>query len=135
MTRYGRGDTTYQAMGGHEGIRDLVDTFYDTMEGNPEFRVIWSWHTEDRETMRDKLALFLTMWSGGPRDYIEKYGTINIPKAHTHLKVTETERNHWLKCMQSALNKKSYPESLNDYLMIQLAKPAESIRLACSNKS
>ena len=131
---YGQGDATYIAMGSSHGIRELIDTFYDTMESNASFQVIWHMHTEDRETMRDKLALFLCLWTGGPKIYIEKYGRISIPSAHGHLPVTEVERDQWLECMHIALTKTGYPSDLIKYLMIQLARPAESIRLYCRAK-
>ena len=70
MNQYGRGDATFLALGGLEGVRELVDAFYTTMEREEDYQVLWTLHTEDRETMRDKLALFLSMWSGGPKNYI-----------------------------------------------------------------
>jgi len=61
--KYGRGDSTYLALGELSGIKDLVDVFYTQMEHNKEYETIWSWHRGEREIMRDKLSLFLCMWS------------------------------------------------------------------------
>ena len=36
---------------------------------------------------RDKLSLFLSGWLNGPNTYGEKYGKIQIPKAHAHLAI------------------------------------------------
>lgn len=124
---YGEGDATFQAAGGESGIRRLVDRFYDIMSSDPAFATIWSWHPEDRELSRDKLARFLCAWMGGPRLFSEKYGRISIPGAHQHLKVTATERDQWLNCMALALADQHYPQSLVDYLLEQLAVPAERI--------
>ena len=129
---YGKADATYQAAGQELGIRKLVDCFYDIMEENTDYRTIRSWHPRNSEISRDKLARFLCGWMGGPARYRERYGSINIPAAHKHLAVTEAERDQWLACMKEALNKQDYAESLKDYLLIQLAVPAEGIRRACS---
>jgi len=125
---YGTGDATYQAAGGEAGIRQLVDDFYDIMEANPAFATIWSWHPQPNDVSRDKLARFLCAWTGGPRLYSEKYGPISIPQVHQHLKVTQTEQDQWLDCMGQALAKQGYPADLVDYLLVQLAVPAERVR-------
>ena len=121
---YGQGDATFQAAGGVEGVRALVDRFYDIMSTDPRFATIWSWHPADPELSRDKLARFLCAWMGGPRRFSEKYGPISIPKAHQHLPVTVAEHDQWLSCMSLALAEQNYPQSLVDYLAEQLAIPA-----------
>ncbi len=124
---YGTGDATYKAAGEEAGIRRLVDCFNDIMGSNQEFQRIWSWHPDNKAVSRDKLARFLCAWTGGPRLYNEKYGPISIPKAHQHLAVTETERDQWLACMAQALAQQPYPQALRDYLLTQLAVPANRI--------
>ena len=131
LAEYGNGDVTYQAAGGRIGIRKLVDCFFDHMETDSKYRIIFDWHPEDKEVSRDKLALFLCGWMGGPRPFVEKYGSISIPNVHKHLKVTALERDLWLDCMSLALERQDYPASLIDYLRQQLFIPAERIRQAC----
>ncbi|MGI9293670.1 MAG: group II truncated hemoglobin [Pseudomonadales bacterium] len=128
QSQYGVGDATFLAAGGEAGIRDLVDSFYDIMSSDPEYRTIWSWHPDDNNLSRDKLARFLCGWMGGPRRYNEKYGPISIPSAHAHLNVTARERDQWLGCMNKALAQQDYPQSLVAYLLEQLFVPAERIR-------
>ena len=130
--QFGIGDATFQAAGGEEGIRALVDTFYDIMSSDLQYRTIRSWHPDDNRVSRDKLARFLCGWMGGPRRYTEKYGPISIPGVHAHLDVTEKERDDWLGCMAKALAKQAYPPSLIAYLLEQLAVPAEAVRAACT---
>ena len=84
---YGHGDATFRAAGGEQGIRQLVDSFYDIMSEKPQYERIFRWHPDPHEA-RDKLARFLCGWMGGPRRYHEKYGAISIPKVHAHLAVT-----------------------------------------------
>ncbi|MEM7562574.1 MAG: group II truncated hemoglobin, partial [Pseudomonadota bacterium] len=128
------GDATYIAAGEQTGIRKLVDSFYDLMSSDPKYQVIFDWHPADPEITRDKLALFLCGWMGGPRPFVDKYGPIQIPLVHQHLAVTEVERDLWLDCMWHALCEQDYPETLRKYLIDQLYVPAERIRQACSKQ-
>lgn len=129
--RYGIGDASYQAAGGQAGIRQLVDEFYDVMDSLPEAQVIRQMHPQDLTESRQKLAFFLCGWLGGPRLFAEHYGPIHIPMAHARFPIAEAERDAWLLCMQHALAKQShYAADFNEYLMLQLAVPAERIRQA-----
>jgi hemoglobin len=125
---YGDGDATFQACGGEAGLRRLVESFYAQMAERPEAREILALHPKDLTTSIDKLARFLCGWTGGPKRYAEKYGSIKIPKAHRHLPIHEGERDAWLVCMQHALAEQPYPEDLKRYLLEQLFVPAERIR-------
>ena len=132
---YGQGDATFQAAGGERGIYQLVERFYDIMASQPDYAVIRSWHPEDLAISRDKLARFLCGWMGGPHLYREKYGAISIPQVHAHLDVTSEERDQWLSCMAEALAAQDYPQDLQDYLLTQLAVPAERIRVVCAQRT
>jgi hemoglobin len=125
---YGHLDTSFQAAGGQAGIRKLVDRFYDEMERLPQARKILEMHPKDLETSRDKLALFLCGWLGGPRLYPEKYGPISIPLAHQHLAIGPAEKEAWLQCMRIAVAEQPYAEDFKKYLLEQLAFPAERVR-------
>lgn len=131
QNEYGQADATYQALGEEQGIRQLVDHFYDLMSSDETYQTIWQWHVEDKVTMRDKLTVFLCGWTGGPRRYKEKYGSIGIPRVHAHLKVGTAERDQWLQCMRRALIQSAYPTDLVDYMIRQLSIPAERVRQTC----
>ena len=128
---YGNADATYQAAGGQAGIRRLVDSFYDIMGSDSRYRPIYEMHPADKDMSRDKLALFLCGWMGGPRPFVEKYGSISIPNAHRQPKITEVERDLWLDCMACALALQDYPSSLVEYLQRQFYIPAERVRSVC----
>ena len=131
---YGHEDNTYRAAGEQTGIRSLVDCFFDIMADDPRYEVIYNWHPADKEESRDKLALFLCGWMGGPKPFVAKYGPISIPNVHRHLQITEVERDLWLECMGRALHQQDYPAALIDYLLRQLFIPAERIRQACMSE-
>ncbi|MDG2335089.1 MAG: group II truncated hemoglobin [Myxococcota bacterium] len=125
---YGVGDASYRAAGGLEGIRRLVDSFYDFMESLDEAQSIRKMHPSDMTKARDKLTLFLSGWMNGPNIYRPKYGEINVPRAHSHLPIGLEERDAWLLCMRRALAEQSYPEGFREYLLRELSVPAERCR-------
>lgn len=124
---YGFSDTSFQAAGGIDGIRKLVDDFYLEMDTLPEAAGIRRMHKADLTESRDKLALFLCGWMGGPSLYHEQYGSINIPRDHAHLTIGEAERDAWLLCMERAIAKQGYSPEFSTYLLAQLRIPAERI--------
>jgi len=128
MKEYGVGDNSFQAAGGEEGIRKLVDEFYHQMEILPEAQHIRSLHKADLDIVKDKLSVFLIGWLGGPRKYAEKCGSISIPMFHRYLDIKEAERDAWLLCMKEALKDQDYDEDFKEYLIFQLGIPAERIR-------
>jgi hemoglobin len=68
-------------------------------------------------------------WMGGERTYQAAYGSLNIPMAHAHLDVTPALVDNWLNCMRQALAELGHDAKFSDYLIQQLAIPAERIRL------
>ena len=130
---YGFSDNSFQAAGGVDGIRQLVDDFYAEMDSLPEAAVIRKMHKADLTESRDKLTLFLCGWMGGPMRYQDKYGSINIPRSHMHLPISEAERDAWLLCMEHAIAKQNYAADFATYLLSQLRIPAERIFMT-SNK-
>ena len=128
MINYGFEDATYKAVGGYDGLVKLVDDFYDAMDTLPQAKRIRDMHPDDLEVTKDKLVYFLSGWMGGPRIYPEKYGKgISLPMVHQYIKITADDAKAWLTCMQHALDKSDYPQDLKDYLMEQLAFPANRI--------
>jgi hemoglobin len=129
MTKpYGFRDASFQAAGGEEGLRRLVDKFYEEMDRLPEAKVIREMHAPDLEEVKDKLARFLCGWLGGPRLFQEKYGPISIPMVHLPFPIGPAERDAWLLCMQKAVDVQPYEPGFKAYLMAQLAIPAERVR-------
>lgn len=128
MQKYGTLDSSYKAAGEEAGIRKLVDEFYHQMETQKRGQHIRAMHKDDLDIIKDKLSLFLMAWLGGPRKYAEKYGGISIPMVHQHLIIGEEQRDAWLFCMNEALKHQDYDTDFKQYLIEQLAFPAERIR-------
>ncbi len=128
VKRYGDGDTSFQAAGGEEGIRKLADAFYDVMAELPQAKIIHDMHGDNIDVLRDKLARFLCGWLGGPKLFREKYGPIQIPKAHNHLEIGIAERDAWLACMKQALEQQPYDQAFKEYMLKELFRPADRSR-------
>lgn len=127
--QYGNGDSTFRALGGLKGITELVERFYRLMDTLPEAAALRAMHSPDLSESRQKLAAFLSGWTGGPALYAEQYGAISLPVAHKHLAINTETTNAWLQCMGQALEEMGYPHALQEYLVKKFAVPADSIRL------
>lgn len=129
---YGNGDESFQAAGGREGVRALVDAFYRYMDTLPEAAVIRAMHDEDLTSSAEKLTVFLWGWLGGPREYTARFGSMRIPAAHAHLKIGEAERDAWLLCMQRAVDEQPFVDAFKTYYMKAIGIPAERVRVVAS---
>jgi len=94
----------YAELGGDEGVRALVERFYDQMERLPEVREIRAMHDDDLDTMRERLYEFLSGWLGGPPLYQERHGSLCIRSAHAPFPIGADARDQWLLCMARALD-------------------------------
>ncbi len=126
--QYGEGDASYQAAGEYEGLTSLAERFYFHMDNLPEAKTIRDMHRDDLTESIEKLARFLSGWLGGPKLYREKYGSIAIPRAHSHLAIGSAERDAWLLCMEKALAEQPYAPEFRQYMLDQLFVPAERSR-------
>ena len=131
---YGVGDASYQAAGGIDGLRRLVNDFYDLMEQRPEAAAIRAMHPQDLAASRDKLACFLSGWLGGPRLFSERYGPIAIPAFHAQWPIDEVHSQAWLDCMAGAIARQPYQADFAKYLLTQLHVPAARIVTASRNR-
>ena len=124
---YGIKDASYQAAGGIDGIRKLVNDFYRIMDSWAPAQAIRAMHPQDLGISSDKLACFLSGWLGGPKLFQERYGSISIPMFHRSWPIGEDERDAWLGCMAQAIELQPYAPEFKEYLLRQLRVPAERI--------
>jgi len=96
--------TFFEALGGTEKIRDLVERFYDVMDSDPKAVGIRAMHKPDLTEAREKLFMFLTGWTGGPQLYIERYGHPMLRARHLPFPIGESERDQWMYCMIKAMH-------------------------------
>jgi len=113
---------------GDEGVRALVDRFYEAMDTRPDAAVIRAMHKQELALMSDKLATFLVGWMGGPQRYNERFGRVVIPVAHQRFDIGPAERDAWLACMQDAVDESALTPDMAKRVMDSFGKMAEMCR-------
>ncbi|MBD3669861.1 MAG: group II truncated hemoglobin [Gammaproteobacteria bacterium] len=121
-------NTHYERIGGEQGVRKLVDRFYDLMDELPEAYEIRKLHAPDLSQAREKLFMFLSGWMGGPQLYIEQYGHPRLRMRHHPFPIASLERDQWMLCMQQAMMDTGVDESLQDELKAAFFRTADFMR-------
>lgn len=121
-------ETIFDAVGGLDGVRALVDRFYDLMDAEGEYAGIRALHPPTLDGSREKLFLFLTGWMGGPPLYIQKYGHPRLRARHLPFPIGVSERDQWLSCMQRAMVESTVPAKTQAFLYERLSQVADFMR-------
>ena len=122
--------TPFERFGGEGPVRELVERFYDVMdEREPALAAL-----HEREggkvsrTARDRFALFLIGWLGGPDTYMERHGHPRLRMRHARVPVSPAMRDGWLRCMHQALDERALPEDLHAFLHQRFAEVADFLK-------
>ncbi len=118
----------FDSLGGLEGIRALVDRFYDLMDTAPEAADIRRLHAASLKRSREKLTEYLTGWTGGPPLYESKYGHPRLRARHLPFTIGARERDQWLWCMDRALDAHEIPGEVRTMLRGRLHQLADFMR-------
>ncbi len=97
-------NTPYAHLGGADGVRTLVERFYQLMDTLPEAAHIRALHPADLRGSTDKLYKFLSGWLGGPALYVEEFGHPMLRARHLPFPIETADRDAWLLCMKCALD-------------------------------
>lgn len=118
----------YQQLGEREGIRRLVERFYQIMASDPAAQAVHKTH-EGRELKisAEKLTAFLTGWTGGPPDYLSTYGHPRLRIRHAPFTISKTEADQWLWCMQEALAESPLSETDREQLLAAFQNVTEML--------
>ncbi len=120
--------TPYDLLGGAEGVRKLVDRFYDLMDNLPEAWEVRRLHGENLDHARDKLFKFLSGWLGGPPLYVQEYGHPMLRRRHLPFPIGTRERDQWLLCMGQALDELGIDGPLRAHLDQAFFRTADHMR-------
>jgi hemoglobin len=118
----------FERLGGEQGIRRLVDRFYDLMDSLPEASELRGLHPRTLDGSRDKLAWYLTGWLGGPQRYVERFGHPRLRARHLPFTIGARERDQWMLCMRRALAELVDDGELRAALDAPLAQLADHLR-------
>jgi hemoglobin len=104
----------YAFVGGMETFRRIVDAFYRGVEADPVLRPMYP---EELEGPRDRLALFLAQFFGGPRAYSESRGHPRLRMRHVPFQIGRAERDAWMRHMRAAIEEAAIPEPARDVML------------------
>lgn len=124
-------DTPFHRLGGADAVRGLVEAFYDAMGAHePALTKLHQCDEAGQVTrqMRDRFALFLIGWLGGPDDYQAKYGHPRLRMRHSRTPVDEAMRDAWLRSMTRALDARGVTGDVRSYLDARFAEVAGFLR-------
>ncbi len=94
--------TFYDAVGGADTFRRLVDVFYQGVAQDPILRPLYP--EEDLGPAADRLRGFLEQYWGGPRTYSEQRGHPRLRMRHAPFVIGGRERDAWLTHMRHAVD-------------------------------
>ena len=125
-----REKSIWDQLGGTDGgapdaFAELVDRFYDGIENDPIIRPMYP--DEDMPGARERLALFLIQYFGGPAIYSEQHGHPRLRMRHSPFIVNADARDRWVSHMSASLAQLEIPPALRDQLWSYLVSAADSL--------
>lgn len=120
--------TIYELLGGADGLRTIVDRFYDLMDADAAYEPIRSMHQPDLGAIRTGLFEYLSGWLGGPQLYAERKGSPCIVGAHVPYRIDAQAADLWLDCMTRAMVDVDVPERYREVLLPPLGNITQALR-------
>ena len=123
--------TPFQLIGGAEKIRELVERFYEVMFETEQALTNLHRTAQDGRVdpgSRQRFAMFVMGWLGGPQDYTEQHGHPRLRMRHGRVAVDIAMRDAWLRCMQAAMNDLQIAGPIRSYLDGRFAEVADFMR-------
>ena len=120
--------TLYDEVGGEATFRRLIDLFYGAVENDPVLRPLYL--DEDLGpggAARDRLALFLMQYWGGPTTYSDTRGHPRLRMRHSPWQIGSRERDAWLSHMMAAVAALDIPDGARERLADYLQAAAHSL--------
>lgn len=132
MSEVSETKSLYEIAGPEFFVR-LVDRFYDGIETD---QVLLPLYPEGSDTVaaRQRLALFLIQYWGGPDTYMQERGHPRLRMRHAPFVIGALERDHWLMHMASAIEQtvpevdEAYREHVTTELANYMVNAAEAMR-------
>lgn len=105
--------TVYRAVGGQPFFDTLVERFYERVEADPVLLSLYP-EPDDLGPARERLALFLAQFWGGPTTYSDTRGHPRLRMRHAPFVVDDVAAQHWLDAMLDALARTMPDAPLDD---------------------
>lgn len=123
--------TPFDWLGGADAVHALAEAFYDAMDAHePTLARLHPLDDAGRvsRTTRDRFALFLVQWLGGPSDYSAAHGHPRLRMRHGHVPVDLAMRDAWLRAMTRALDARGVTGEVRAFLDVRFAEVADFLR-------
>nr|WP_317893503.1 group II truncated hemoglobin [uncultured Sphingomonas sp.] len=119
----------YDRIGGADGVRLVVDRFYDLMEHAPEYAELRAMHDADLLPVRVSLTQFLSAWLGGPRDWFVARPGACIMSLHREMPITRETARQWVHAMSRALAENRVEPALGAQMQQSFLRMAHAMML------
>lgn len=117
--------TVYEAVGGDAYFTALVDRFYERVETDELLRPMYP---ADLDGARERLALFLIQYWGGPTTYSDARGHPRLRMRHNPYAVDSAARDAWLRAMIDAVDADPPEEPVRSALLEYFVRSADFMR-------
>jgi hemoglobin len=123
---WGPFDTPFDALGGEETVRAIVDRFYDIVDSDAP--VLRAMLPKNDATSRDKLTAYLIEWTGGPALYSTERGHPRMRMRHAPFEIGPDEVVTWLACFAQSLNDNRVSGEIREFLDTRIAALAHHMQ-------
>lgn len=117
--------TFYEAIGGHNTIKAIVDEFYAGVATDEILRPLYP--EEDLAPAAHRFTMFLEQYWGGPTTYSEQRGHPRLRMRHAPFAVTPPARDRWLVHFRAGLDSVDLPEHLDREFWAYVVRAADSM--------
>jgi hemoglobin len=121
----------YELLGGKDVVLDLARRFYDVMGADePALARLHPCDENGRvqDGPRDRFAMFLVGWLGGPQDYIAQHGHPRLRMRHGRVPVDVAMRDAWMRCMTKAMDQAGITGPVREFLDVRFSDLADFLR-------
>jgi hemoglobin len=118
--------SVYEAIGGDETFRRLVDTFYAGVATDPILRAIYP--EDDLGPAAERLRMFLIQYWGGPGSYSQLRGHPRLRMRHAPFAIGTAAHDAWLQHMRAALDDLHLDPRYDEQLWRYFVMAAGSLR-------
>jgi hemoglobin len=124
-------DNPFAQIGGRAKVEQLAARFYDIMERDEP--ALAALHRQGptggiSPEVRERFALFLIGWLGGPQEYMAQHGHPRLRMRHARVLVDTSMRDAWLRSMTRAMDQCGISGPVRGYLDQRFAEVADFLR-------
>lgn len=117
--------TFYEAIGGHETIKAIVDRFYAGVATDDVLKPMYP--EEDLGPAAHRFTMFLEQYWGGPTTYSQERGHPRLRMRHAPYEVTPLARDRWLIHFRAGLDEAALPAELDAQFWTYVVNAGEAM--------